>query len=283
MRKITIFILLTTLFSACNTYKSNNSEKTIFVTITPLKQIVEQITCGDFTVEVLVPDGASPETYEPTARQLTSLNDASYVFAIGLINFEHSLIANFDNDIVIDLSEGIETMKGSCSHGHHHHAHGIDPHTWTSPRALKQMVLTIEHNIMKSYPDSAKYSNAASALIERIEALDNHCKEAIERSNVKAILIYHPAYTYYARDYDIRQIAIEHDGKEPSPRQLTSIIEQATEHDIHAILIQPQYSPDKVRAIAEECDAEVIVTDPLAEDILSEIERVTDIICRNNE
>lgn len=283
MRKITIFILLATLFSACDTSKGDNSEKTIFVTITPLKQIVEQITCGDFAVEVLVPEGASPETYEPTARQLTSLNDASHVFAIGLINFEHSLIANLDNGTVIDLSEGIETMEGSCSHGHHHHAHGIDPHTWTSPRALKQMVSTIERSILKSYPDSAKYSTAANALIECIEALDNHCKETIEHSGVEAILIYHPAFTYYARDYGIRQIAIEHDGKEPSPRQLTSIIEQATEHDIHAILIQPQYSPDKVRAIAEECDAEVIVTDPLAEDILSEIERVTDIICRSNE
>lgn len=280
MRRIAIFIASVILIVGCNSSTKGNTEKTIFVTITPLKSLVEAVTCGDFDVEVLVPEGASPETYEPTARQLTALNSARRVFAIGLIDFEQSLISNLDSGSIVDLSTGIDPMEGSCSHGHKHHSHGIDPHTWTSPRALKTMVRTIERAIMADYPDSAKYSEAADELVARIEALDSHCEERIAGSGVEAILIYHPAYTYYARDYGIRQIAIEHDGKEPSPRQLTSIISTARENGIRTILIQPQYSPDKVRAIAEECDAEVVVTNPLAEDILAEIERVTDVICR---
>lgn len=283
MKRITIFIIICTLLSACVTRENNATEKTIFVTITPLKRIVEEITCGDFRVEVLVPEGASPETFEPTARQLTSLNNASKVYAIGLIDFEQSLIANLDESRIVDLSEGIETMEGSCSHGHKHHSHGIDPHTWTSPRALKTMARTIERSIMAEYPDSAKYSEAADRLVERIEALDSHCQESVERSNTQAILIYHPAYTYYTRDYGIRQIAIEHDGKEPSPRQLKAIIEEALTNNIRTILLQPQYSIDKVATIAKECQAEVVVTNPLAEDILLEIQRVTYIMCRSNE
>lgn len=283
MKRITIFLLIVSLLSACNTSSNKGDEKTIFVTITPLKRIVEEITCGDFHVEVLVPEGASPETFEPTARQLTALNEASKVYAIGLIDFEQNLISNLNKGLVVDLSEGIETMQGSCSHGHKHHSHGIDPHTWTSPRALMTMARTISSSIMNDYPDSTKYLEAAEHLIERIEALDNHCKESVERSSTEAILIYHPAYTYYARDYGIRQIAIEHDGKEPSPRQLTSIIAEARKGDIHTILIQPQYSTDKVATIARECQAEVVVTNPLAEDILLEIQRVTDIICSNDE
>lgn len=283
MKKITIFSLLALLCMGCGEANEAHDGKTIFVTITPLRSLVEEITCGDFDVEVLVPDGASPETYEPTARQLTALNDAQRVFTVGLINFEQMLIANLREEQVVDLSAGIDLMEGSCSHGHKHHSHGIDPHTWTSPRALKSVVRTIERAIMADYPDSTKYREAATELIARIEALDNHCKEQIERSGIEAILIYHPAYTYYARDYGISQIAIEHDGKEPSPRQLTKIIATARDNDIRTILLQPQYSPDKVRAIAEECNAEIVVTNPLSEDILAEIERVTAIICRSDE
>ena len=42
----------------------------------------------------------------------------------------------------------------------------------------------------------------------------------------------------------------------------------------------PQYSEDKVNAIANDAGAEIIITDPLAEDIIDEIERITEIICR---
>lgn len=283
MKRITIFIIICALLSACVTHENNADEKTIFVTITPLKRIVEEITCGDFNIEVLVPEGASPETFEPTARQLTALNEASKVYATGLIDFEQSIIANIDQTRIVDLSQGITPIAGSCSHGHKHHTHGIDPHTWTSPRTLATMVRTIEHAIISEYPDSTKYSEAAARLTERIEALDRHCAESIERSNTQAILIYHPAYTYYARDYGIRQIAIEHDGKEPSPRQMTAIIEEARRNNIRTILIQPQYSPDKVATIATECNAEIIETNPLADDILLEIQRVTDIMCEGHE
>jgi zinc transport system substrate-binding protein len=142
------------------------------------------------------------------------------------------------------------------------------------------MVNNAHDAIMAHYPDSVKYTEAAERLLERIDSLDVYCAARIKEANVEAMMIYHPAYTYYARDYGIEQIAIEHDGKEPSLRQTTALIEKAKEHGVKAILRQPQYSEDKVRAIANDAGAEIITTDPLAEDILGEIERVTEIICR---
>jgi zinc transport system substrate-binding protein len=96
-------------------------------------------------------------------------------------------------------------------------------------------------------------------------------------------MIYHPAYTYYARDYGIEQIAIEHDGKEPTPKQLTALCNEGERLGIDVIFHQPQYSADKLRSIAEELGAEVIMTDPLSFDIESEIRRVVDIIAKQNE
>ncbi len=284
MRRYLSLLLAIILFTACGLKPKEESSNTIYVTITPLKAIIEEITCGDFTVEVIVPDGASPETYEPTAKQLTKINEAQMIFSTGLINFEQSIVEHIDNKSkVVNLSDGIELIEGSCSHHHHHHSHGVDPHIWTSPKSLRIMVMSARDAIMEEFPDNEEYAEAAARLLERIDALDAMCKQQIDNSGVKAIMIYHPAYTYYARDYDIEQIAIEHDGKEPTPKQLTALCNKGKEMDIDVIFHQPQYSADKVSAIASEIDAEVVETDPLAEDILSEIERITTIICRNNE
>ena len=280
MQKIATFIICTLLIVGCTT-KSDSDKKTIFVTITPMQSIIEEITTGDFDIEVIVPKGASPETFEPTPKQVTSFSDAELIFSTGLIDFEQSLIERIGDDAeVVNLSNGIELIAGSCSHGNHKHKHGVDPHIWTSPRALRTMVTNAHKAIMAHYPDSVKYTEATGRLLERINKLDNYCATRIKAEGVEAMMIYHPAYTYYARDYGIEQIAIEHDGKEPSLRQTTALIEKAKEHGVKAILRQPQYSEDKVRAIANDAGAEIITTDPLAEDILGEIERVTEIICR---
>ena len=280
MQKIATFIICALLIVGCTT-KSDSDKKTIFVTITPMQSIIEEITAGDFDIEVIVPKGASPETFEPTPKQVTSFSDAELIFSTGLIDFEKSLVERIGDDAeVVNLSNGIELIAGSCSHGNHQHKHGVDPHIWTSPRALRTMVTNAHKAIMAHYPDSVKYTEATGRLLERINKLDNYCATRIKAEGVEAMMIYHPAYTYYARDYGIEQIAIEHDGKEPSLRQTTALIEKAKEHGVKAILRQPQYSEDKVRAIANDAGAEIIITDPLAEDILGEIERVTEIICR---
>ena len=280
MQKIATFIICALLIVGCTT-KSDSDKKTIFVTITPMQSIIEEITAGDFDIEVIVPKGASPETFEPTPKQVTSFSDAELIFSTGLIDFEKSLVERISGDAeVVNLSNGIELIAGSCSHGNHQHKHGVDPHIWTSPRALRTMVTNAHKAIMAHYPDSVKYTEATGRLLERINRLDNYCATRIKAEGVEAMMIYHPAYTYYARDYGIEQIAIEHDGKEPSLRQTTALIEKAKEHGVKAILRQPQYSEDKVRAIANDAGAEIITTDPLAEDILGEIERVTEIICR---
>lgn len=280
MQKIATFIICALLIVGCTT-KSDSDKKTIFVTITPMQSIIEEITASDFDIEVIVPKGASPETFEPTPKQVTSFSDAEFIFSTGIIDFEQSLVERIDDDAeVVNLSNGIELIAGSCSHGNHKHKHGVDPHIWTSPRALRTMVTNAHKAIMAHYPDSVKYTEATGRLLERIDALDTYCATRIKAEGVEAMMIYHPAYTYYARDYGIEQIAIEHDGKEPSLRQTTALIEKAKEHGVKAILRQPQYSEDKVRAIANDAGAEIITTDPLAEDILGEIERVTEIICR---
>ncbi|MBO7189644.1 MAG: zinc ABC transporter substrate-binding protein [Alistipes sp.] len=284
IKKLAILLILTTIICGCGGVSEDEGKKTIYVTITPLQAIVEEVTGGDYKVETLVPKGASPESFEPTAKQLMALNDAEQIFSVGLINFEQSLISSVkQSNRIVNLSKGVELLAGSCSHCGHHHSHGIDPHIWTSPRALKRMVENIGETMCKIAPDSVKYQVNTDKLLCKLNTLDSLCNSKIYANGVDAIMIYHPAFTYYAHDYGIEQIAVEQDGKEPSPRQLTTLVEKARNHNITTILIQPQYGKDKLRALATECGAEIVEVDPLCEDIVAEIERVTNIICSRNE
>ena len=151
---------------------------TLCVSILPLRSIVEGIVGEDFPIEVLVPAGASPETFEPTPRQFVELNRARMIFSVGLIDFEQSLLQKLEErDKVVPLSRGIELLAGSCAHmhgndGEHGHAHGIDPHVWTSPRALSIMARNAYEAIHAAWPDSTKYTLNHERLQEQLRELD---------------------------------------------------------------------------------------------------------------
>ena len=282
MRKIYIALLIAILCGGCTSRRPADGEP-LYVSILPLRSLVQGIVGDDFDIEVLVPPGASPETFEPTPRQFVGLNKAHMVFNVGLIDFETTLLAKVEDQAkVVDLSRGIELIAGTCSHGSHGHTHthGIDPHVWTSPRALQKMAENAYEAIREAYPDSVKYETNYRLLQQELKALDERTAARIAASDVEYFIIYHPALTYYARDYGLRQIAIEADGKEPSAKQLTQLIRQAREDGVRRILYQSQFPASAVEVIARDIDAEYAEVDPLREDVIANIEEITGIITR---
>lgn len=302
-------------------------EEMLYVSILPLKSIVGGIVGDDFDVRVLVPVGASPETFEPTPRQFVDLNRARLIFNVGLIDFETTLLGKIEaRDKVVDLSRGIDLIAGSCSHAHnkvarahelhaaatpeeqqtagshaaatpgerqlagshaatpapqahgHCHAHGIDPHIWTSPRALQHMTANAYEAIHALWPDSVKYTENHARLQEQLAALDARTAGKIAASGVRYFIIYHPALTYYARDYGLQQVAIEDDGKEPSARALARLIEQARRDSVRTIFYQSQFPASAVEVIARDIEAQSVAIDPLKEDVIANIDSLTDLI-----
>lgn len=290
MRKYLALIASTLLLAACGKAPKPDSNS-ICVSILPLKYITEEIVGKDFNIQVLVPAGASPETFEPTPKQFVDLNRARMIFNVGLIDFETTLLAKIeDQSKVINLSQNIELIEGSCSHvknpgngnssetHRHAHAHGVDPHVWTSPKALQIMAENAFNAIEARYPDSVRYRENYHRLIDKLQKLDLRTREKIDRSGVRYFIVYHPALTYYARDYGIQQVAIESDGKEPSARQLGEIIRNARNDGVNKIFYQNQFPQSVVEIIARDINARYIEIDPLAEQVIDNIDHITDLI-----
>lgn len=294
----TILLFVTTLLCVTCGESPQAAKSDIIVTIQPLKYLVEQITGDDFRVDVLVPANASPETFEPTPKQIIELNEAKMIFSTGLITFENSLTQRIDNqDDIINLSRGIELIAGSCSHNHaaahhcndkhcdhshHAHSHGIDPHIWTSPRELKTMAHNAYEAIIAEWPDSTKYTNNYNALTLVLNELDAECAAMCQAAACKAFVIYHPALTYFARAYGLEQIAIESDGKEPSAKHLARIIDKANALGVTTLLYQTQYPRSAVEIVAKDMGVECYEINPLEENIVENIAAITRTITGNN-
>lgn len=291
--KHSIMALLAALSLAACAPEPEPERETLCVSILPLRSLVGEIVGDDFRIDVLVPPGASPETFEPTPRQIVALDKARMIFGVGLLDFEVSLLQKIENrEKLVILSRGIKLLEGTCAHARHHdtvdggraeedahnHAHGIDPHVWTSPKALQRMAANAYEKIHAAWPDSVKYTENYHRLAEKLQELDRRTAGKITRSGVKAFIVYHPALTYYARDYGIRQEAVETDGKEPSAKRLAELIRMAREEGIHKIFYQKQFPVSVVETIARDIDARAVEFDPLREDVIANIDSITDLI-----
>ncbi len=81
-------------------------------------------------------------------------------------------------------------------------------------------------------------------------------------------MIYHPNFGYLARDYDLEEISVEYEGKEPPPSRLKELIDSARVDDLKTIFVQKEYDIKNAKAIADEINAKVEIVDPLSENWL---------------
>ena len=281
MKKFLYLFIYIALAISCTSTSKKVDSNTIFVSIAPIKPLVEAIVGDDFAVEVLVPAGASPETFEPTPKQFIALNNARMVFSVGLLDFEKQLLSKIHNQSkIINTSGGITTISGSCSHTHHgkHCHHGVDPHIWCSPKSLATMAHNINAAITAQMPDSTKYAHNYITLKEKLLSLDAEVAQMCSNTTLPYFIIYHPALTYIARDYNLEQVAIENEGKEPSAKHITAIIDRARKDGIKRVFYQSEFPRSSVEIVAEDIGAEAVEINPLAENVFDNIRDMVELI-----
>ncbi len=268
MRKL-LFILL--LFAvACGTQKQSGKPN-VTVSILPQKYFVEKIT-GDFVdVDVLIPPGASPATYELLPSQMKALSKSSAWLRIGHIAFEaswHEKISQaneklkvFDTSLLADL-----VAAKKIQHGDHVHLNGIDPHIWMSPKEVKKIVKLTFEALVELFPEMKEtFTTNHEAFQVEIDELHNSIVKKFEDIENRKFLIFHPSFTYLARDYDLEQITVEVQGKDPSPRYMSELIDMGRANNLKAIFIQKEFDRGNANQLAKEIGAKVVQLDPLTE------------------
>ena len=270
-------ILIIFLLSCSNKVQQENI---ITVTIEPQRYFAEQLTDSLFRIECMVPAGTSPETYDPTPAQMANLARSKAYFCIGHIGFEEvwldKLKQNNPQITFFDNSDGIALITSELSHSDNHkHEHGVDPHIWSSPKAVRLIVENM-YNALTEIDEANKkhYEDNLKRLLKQIDAVDEKIKQNLQHSSQQAFIIYHPALTYFARDYGLKQYSIENDGKEPSPEQLKRLVDVAKEKDIKTVFVQQEFDCKNAELVAKETGCRLMEINPLSYDWEEEIMRI---------
>jgi zinc transport system substrate-binding protein len=277
MRKL-FLLLITGLLISCGR-NSNDSGKIITVSIAPFKYFVEQIAGNDFTVNIMVPAGADPHTYEPFPQQIDKLRRSVAYISNGYLGFEMNWLDRFyeANPTMkkLSLGDGIDVLTTE----HHHsgeHMEGADPHYWVSPLNALIIASSVKGLLTQLNPSQKdKYEANYKLLILKISEVDNKARELFSAVPNRFFMIYHPNLAYVARDYGLEEIPVEFEGKEPPPSRMKELIDRARKDNIKTIFVQMEYDSKNAKAIAGEIGAHIVLIDPLSENWLKS---TTDII-----
>ena len=170
-----------------------------------------------------------------------------------------------------DLSEGVHWIgegeddhEEEAEHQHHHHHHGIDPHIWSATGSAK----IIAHNTFMAFssldPDNQSiYLDNYKQLIRGIEATEVQLHAMLDTLTHRTFVIFHPALTYFADEYELKQLSIESDGKEPSVASLKTLIDEAKNAQVRVVFVQQEFDRRHAEQVAAEIGARTVVINPL--------------------
>jgi zinc transport system substrate-binding protein len=264
--------------SAPSVAKTTTGEISAFVSILPQAYFVERIGGKYVDVTVLVGPGQSPATYEPTPKQMARLGRSQLYFRIGT-PFERGFIdkisRTFTNLTIIDTRKGVTLRYFKQSQG----LEVPDPHIWLDPKRVKIQAETISKALKETDPAHAdEFEKNLKAFQADLDRVDMKIAGILAPLKGGKIYVFHPAFGYFAESYGLTQVAVEIEGKEPSPKQLSRLINMAKKEEVRVIFVQPQYATKEARTVARAIGGVVVPINPLPWDYLKNLEDMANII-----
>ncbi len=247
----------------------NTKSKYVLVSVAPHRFFVEKIAGDTIKIGLMVPAGASAHTYEPTPKETLAAAKADIWFRIGESFEDKAINALKSHSIdlkIVDLRDNLDLISDP-THICMHHKGCVDLHFWLSPRLAKIQADTIAKALIETYPENKDiYVKNLKVFKQELDAIDVKIVDILKDLKNRTIMISHPAYGYFARDYNLNQFSIEFEGKDPTPKLLTKILKEAHDKNIKTIFTQPQYSNKGAILIAHEIGAEIVSLNPYSED-----------------
>ncbi len=249
-----VYILFLLLLYSCS--ENRVPDNIITVTIEPYRFVTEAIAGDRWQVKTLFPKGTNPETTDPTPQQMQTLANSRLYMMVGGLGLEKvwgkKIISINPSLLITDTSKGIERCGG-------------DPHLWTSPDNMSVIAENICNTLCRVDSINREvYISRLCTLKQRLSNIDSLLTKHLSKDKGKGFVIFHPSLTYFSNLYALEQIAIEHDGKEPSVAHIKNIIDLAKAKNVNIVFVQQEFDRRRAETIASEIGAKVEVIDPLS-------------------
>lgn len=263
-----------------------SSKPIVLVSIPSYLYFIERIAGDSVTAFSLTPEGANPHTYEPTPKEAQKFRQALLWVRLGEPTEEkiYTILKQQNPQMrIIDITEGIPLIPLHKEEHHccaDHAAH--DLHIWLSPRLSQIQAKTIAKHLSELFPENKqKYDEALKRFLLDLQNLDNDILALFAKNSPSAMLVSHPAFSYFCLDYHLTQLSIEVEGKDPLPQDVTHLVEQIKTHKLTHVIAEPQYSNKAAQLIAEHFQLPLSVVDPYSQDYLKNLEHLAELVAKS--
>ncbi|MBA1334563.1 MAG: Zinc ABC transporter, substrate-binding protein ZnuA [Firmicutes bacterium] len=262
---------------------SGEGNPVVYASIYPMYDFAKNIGKDKIDLRMVVPAGAEPHDWEPTAKVMVQMEEADvFIYnGVGMETWADNIFTTLANDklIIVEASRGIDLLK---FHGHEHdkeheeqdeehdeggHHHGeYDPHVWLDPiRAIKQAENIKDALIQADESNRDFYEANYQEFADKLKALDARYKEALSNVKRKEIVVAHAAFGYIADRYGLEQIPVSglNPQEEPSAAKLVQITQLLREKDIKYVFFETLTSPKLSEVLANEVGARTAVLNPI--------------------
>jgi zinc transport system substrate-binding protein len=235
---------------------------------------LQELCTQTIDITRLVPPGGSPHTYEPKPSDMAKISVSTAFIYISdeLEPWVDGIEADNKLELMSLLPEEFR-MQFEEAHTHDHgedhdHNHDMidDPHFWTDPLTLKELLPILADTLAKLDPDNAgNYVNNSNRFAKRLTTLHRQLEKTLRPVRGKSVMLFHPSFCYLLKRYGIiyRGSVEINPGVEPSPKDIKEILDILKEFKIRAMFIEPQLSEASVENIAEAANAMIYTLDPV--------------------
>ena len=276
-----VFIIILTFFSCCNAFAS---KPLIVASINPLHSIVTSIVGNTGNVSLLIESNTSPHNFALKPSHAKLLNNAEIFFYIddqlesALKKTIKSLpktvkvkkVSQFKNLKLLPVRENLNWEEDG--HGHNHDHGSFDIHFWLDTQNAIEIAKGVTQELSKLYPENINtYKKNAKKLITKIKTKDNSIKLKLKEVKNKPYIVFHDAYQYFEKAYNLNAIGsiLLNPEQPPSPKRIIKIRSKIKTLNAYCVFKEPQFKAQIVNTVIENTNAKVGTLDPLGSNIVS--------------
>lgn len=242
-----------------------DSKLSIVTTFYPVYYMTKAITGDVANVTMLVDGAIDSHDYEPSAKDIATINESN-VFIYSNAQMEtwvprliDSLGKQQKTTVVATAKQLDDTHTNQHTETNDVH-HDMDPHVWLDPVLAKEQVNVIATALIAKNPQHKEtYTKNKDAFIAKLEHLAQSYHDVLSTVSNKTFITQHAAFGYIAKRYGLEQIAITGlQATEPSPKDITEIIEKMKAHQLDVIYVDPTASQKTAQTVAETTGAKIL-------------------------
>lgn len=245
----------------------------IAVSLPPQAWLLREVGGDRVEPVVVLPAGAGPETFAPGDREVGRVAAARAYLRAG-VPFEAGpwMAAVVASDRVLVADPVLPDWAAGSPRGE-----SPDPHWWLDPIVLAAQAEPVAELLSGIDPEgAATYRRRAVAVRARLEQLHLRLGERFAPYAGRSFLVYHPSWGHFAARYGLLQLALESDGQEPSDLEMTRIARRVSGERLTVLFLGPGGGERSARSAAEALGLRVEILDPLAQEVVSNLERVAE-------